>query len=351
MATPDPTDYLRVDRYLADAVSTRAVVTALDRGVVDALEAEPREAAALGAIAGLPPDGVALLLAALQRAGAVVSDAGRWKLTPGFRAALSYRDLLAVKAAAALALSADLCERFDLLLTSPAAFQGASRLFGLFDYGRCIADSPSNREHATRWMRLTTALTRYEAALTFARVPFAAHRRLLDVGGNSGEFCLRVCAAFPHLAATVADLPVVCAVGAAHVASFAAASSVRFEPFDLRCDPLPPGHDLVVVKSLLHDWPTGMVDALLARIFIGLEPGGRLVIFERRRPGVDELDPTFGSLPVWMFWHAYRQPSDYLALLHAGGWSDVRHEEIMADMPWMLIQAVKPPARGGETAR
>lgn len=351
MAMPDPTDYLRVDRFLADAVSTRAVATALEHGVVDALEAGPRDMAALGAIAGLPPDGMALLLAALRRAGAVVHDAGRWRLTPEFSAAVLYRDLLAVKAATALAVSADLCERFDLLVSSPAAFQEASRLFGFFDYSRCTADSPANREHAARWMRLTTALTRYEAALTFAGVPFAAHRRLLDVGGNSGEFCLRACAAFPHLAATVADLPVVCAIGAAHVASFAAGPPVRFEPFDLRRDPLPPGHDLVVVKSLLHDWPAGVVDDLLARIFAGLEPGGRFVIFERRRPSIDELDPAFGNLPVWMFWHAYRQPSDYLGRLHAAGWSDVRHDEILAEMPWMLIQAVKPPARGGEAVR
>jgi len=349
MNTPDPTDYLRIDAFLADAVSTRAVATALDRGVVDALEAGPREAPTLGAIAGLPIDGVVLLLAALRRAGAVTIDAGRWRLTPEFSAALRYRDLLAVKAATSLAVSADLCERFDLLITSPADFQAESRLYGLFDYGRCTADSPANREHAARWMRLTTALTRYEAPLTFARVPLGAHRRLLDVGGNSGEFCLRACAAFPHLTATVADLPVVCAVGAAHVASFAAAPPVRFEPFDLRHDPLQRGHDLVVVKSLLHDWPAGIVDDLLARIFAALAPGGRLVIFERRRPGIDELDPTFGNLPVWMFWHAYRRPSDYLDRLRASGWNEVRHEEIMADMPWMLIQAVKPPVLSGQS--
>jgi amidase len=33
------------------------------------------------------------------------------------------------------------------------------------------------------------------------------------------------------------------------------------------------------------------------------------------------------------------------------GWSAVQHEEIMADMPWMLIQAVKPPAAGSEAPR
>ena len=351
MTNPRATDYLRVNQFLGDAVSTRAVATALDRGLIDALLPGPLDAPALEASTGLPPAGLALLLAVLRRAHCVEHVAERWQLTDAFQAVLRYRDLLTVKAETALAVAPDLLARFDLLLTDPAAFQQAARLFDLFDYGRCTVDTPANRAHAARWMRLTTALTRYEAKLTFSSVPFATHRRLLDVGGNSGEFCLRACAAFPHLTATVADLPVVCAVGAAHVASFSPAPAVRFVPFDLRRDPLPAGHDLVVCKSLLHDWPEEAVGPLLDRICAGLEPGGRLVIFERRRPAGDELDPSFGDLPVWMFWHAYRQPDDYVRRLSAGGWSAVHHEEILVDMPWMLIQAVKPPTTGSEFRR
>lgn len=351
MPPPDTTASLRVNRFLGDAVSTRAVATALECGLVDALAAAPLDGAALASRTGLPQPGLELLLAALRRAGCVEHDGGRWRLTAAFTAALPYRDLLTAKAETALAVAGDLLGRFDLLLTDPAAFQHSAQLFELFDYGRCTVDTPANRAHAARWMRLTTALTRYEAAATFASVPFATHRRLLDLGGNSGEFCLRACAAFPHLAATVADLPVVCAVGAAHVASFSPEPPVRFLPFDLRRDPLPPGHDLVVCKSLLHDWPVEEVGPLLERIHAGLEPGGRLVIFERRRPAVAELDPAFGDLPVWMFWHAYRDPADYLERLTAGGWCDVQHEEMMIDMPWMLIQAVKAPATAREVPR
>lgn len=347
----DTTESLCVNRFLGDAVSTRAVVAALDHGLVDALTSGPLDTSALEARTGLPRPGLELLLAALRRAGCVEHVDGRWRLTAAFAAALPYRDLLTAKAETALAVAADLLGRFDLLLTDPAAFQQSARLFELFDYGRCMVDTPGNRAHAARWMRLTTALSRYEAALTFGSVPFAAHRRLLDLGGNSGEFCIRACAVFPQLEATVADLPVVCAVGAAHVASFDPVPPVRFVPFDLRRDPVPVGHDLVVCKSLLHDWPGEAVGPLLARIHAGLEPGGRLVIFERRRPAVTELAPAFGDLPVWMFWHSYREPADYLERLAAGGWSHVRHEEIMADVPWMLIQAVKAPAAASEAPR
>lgn len=343
--------YLCVNRFLGDAVATRAVATALDSGLVDALQGGPQDVATLAASAGLPTAGIDLLLALLRRAGCVECAAGRWQFTAAFQTALGYRDLLTAKAEAALAVAPDLLGRFDLLLADPAAFQHASRLFEIFDYGRCTVDTPANRAHAARWMRLTTALTRYEAALAFPHVPFAAHRRLLDLGGNSGEFCLRACAAFPHLEATVADLPAVCGVGVAHVASFSPPPPVRFVAFDLRRDPLPPGHDLVVCKSLLHDWPEQTVGDLLGRIRDGIEPGGRLVILERCRPSADQLDPSFGDLPVWMFWHAYRTPDAYLRRLEAGGWSGIRRETIMADVPWMLIQAVASPARSPDTAR
>ena len=201
MPKPCATDYLRVNQFLGDAVSTRAVATALECGLVDVLLPGSLDTSALETRTGLPPAGLELLLAALRRAGCVEHVAGRWQLTDAFQAVLRYRDLLTVKAETALAVAPDLLARFDLLLTDPAAFQQAARLFDLFD---------------------------------------------------------------------------------------------------------------------------------------------------RRRPAGAELDPAFGDLPVWMFWHAYRQPDDYVRQLSAGGWTAVQHEEIMADMPWMLIQAVKPPAAGSE---
>ena len=43
-------------------------------------------------------------------------------------------------------------------------------------------------------------------------VDLAGRRRMLDVGGNSGEFLLQVCRRNPELQGTVIDLPLVCDV-------------------------------------------------------------------------------------------------------------------------------------------
>jgi hypothetical protein len=91
-----------------------------------------------------------------------------------------------------------------------------ARVFKFFDYRRALQDSEDNRVWTRRWMRITTALTACEAEACLTRHDFSPHRRLLDVGGNSGEFARRICAAHPGLTATILDLPVVCAIGRDH---------------------------------------------------------------------------------------------------------------------------------------
>ena len=66
-------------------------------------------------------------------------------------------------------------------------------------------------------MRFTTALTRYESGACIANHDFSPYERMLDVGGNSGEFALRVCQRHSRLRATVYDLPLVCDIGERHV--------------------------------------------------------------------------------------------------------------------------------------
>lgn len=56
-------------------------------------------------------------------------------------------------------------------------------------------------------MTITTRLTRHEALVCMKYHDFGQYRRMLDVGGNSGEFALQVCRRHPDLRATVLDLP------------------------------------------------------------------------------------------------------------------------------------------------
>jgi hypothetical protein len=104
-------------------------------------------------------------------------------------------------------------------------------------------------------MKLTTTLTRYEAPVCVEHYDFSAHQRMLDLGGNSGEFAIQVCRRTPPLQACVVDLPVVCHVGMRHVAEQKLSDRIQFQPLNFTQDPIPGGYDLITCKSVLHDWP------------------------------------------------------------------------------------------------
>ncbi|MDO9402760.1 MAG: methyltransferase [Polaromonas sp.] len=337
--------YLCVDAFIADMAGACALSTAFETGVVDHLAQHPGcTLASLQQSLQLDTRGTALLLEMLT-ANRVTRLAGDqlW-LTDAFQEALVFRDLLEAKLHFARVVAPDFLHLLTALLMEPAKFVEHARLFKLFSYQQALTASPENYEHTARWMRLTTALTRYEADVCIALHDFSSTRRLLDVGGNSGEFVLRICKAVPQVQATVYDLPLVCDIGAAHVAAEPEAARigfVRHEGADRSRRALPAGHDLISFKSMLHDWPDAEMDDFLARAHAALETGGTLLIFERGELNLAGRQVAYGQLPLMLFFRSYRQPDAYCTRLEALGFQSVQVRHVELDMPFMLITAVK----------
>lgn len=333
-------DYLCVDAFLRDAVGARALASAFELGVIDELaQGAPCAPAALAAKARLDGPGGALLLGLLEAAGVTMAGAGGLGLTPAFQAALRYRDLLEAKLDFLALVGGDFLELFTMLLADPAKFQRSARVFELFSYDRALEPTPENLAYTSRWMRFTTALTRHEAPAALDRLDLPRHARMLDVGGNSGEFALQACRRQPALRATVHDLPVVCELGARHVGRDPAGARVEFSRAVRGADALPAGPDLVTFKSMLHDWPDAQALDFLRRAHAALAPGGRLAIFERSAPQGGGF--PWGAVPLMLFFRAYRAPADYLPMLAAAGFRDAAVQTVELDMPFMLVTALK----------
>jgi hypothetical protein len=334
--------FLCVDRFICDFAAARALKTAFELRLIDLLN--ERQPCALQALRGeLPCDerGLRLLLDLLRANHVVEEEAGGIRLTGAFVAALQYRDLLEAKLDFASLVAPDFVERFTLLLTDPGKFMGQSRIFELYNYAHALALEPSaeNVQRTRAWMRFTTCLTRYEAQACLKHHDFSPYRRMLDIGGNSGELVLRICKAHPELQATVFDLPVVCAVGREHVRAEPEAPRIAFHEGNALTDPLPAGFDLVAFKSVLHDWPEREAKRFLTRASQTLAPGGTLLIFERG-PLVIGADPIPWSLiPMLLFFRSFREPSFYEEHLQAIGFTNVRTQWIDLDMPFFLVTA------------
>jgi SAM-dependent methyltransferase len=215
-------------------------------------------------------------------------------------------------------------------------------MFQLFDYRRCLEPTPQNYAQVRAWMRITSTLTRYEALACLELHDFGRHRRMLDVGGNSGEFLLQLCRRHAELSGTVLDLPLVCEIGMEHVLAEPEATRISFLKGDVRSDPLPAGYDLIGFKSMLHDWPPAEADGFLAKAAAALAPGGTLLIFERTPLRLAGKTPPFSLIPTMLFFRSYRPPAEYAARLEALGLREVVVREVQLDTPFFVLTARKP---------
>jgi SAM-dependent methyltransferase len=335
-------DYLCVDAFMQDIFSARALATAFETGVIDYLLKEPRcSPDALGRKLGLPDQGMAVLLGFLDSNKVIRRSGTGMELTEAFRHALDFRDLLQMKLSTAAFGAHDLLDHFTEMVRHPRGSIGSLEFCRLFDYHRGLEDTPDNYRWTKRWMDITGTLTRYESAVCMKYHDFTQYSRMLDIGGNSGEFLLQACRRHPGLTGTVFDLPVVCRVGREQVAGQPEAQRIAFLEGDALNDSLPSGFDLVSFKSMLHDWPDEQARRLLMNGSTALRPGGRLLIFERAALEPPETGLPFSSIPLLLFFGAYRAPGLYETQLADLGFDSIETRRIQLDMPFHLITALR----------
>jgi SAM-dependent methyltransferase len=120
-------------------------------------------------------------------------------------------------------------------------------------------------------------------------------RRLLDVGGGPGTYTAAFLRAAPKLRATLFDLPLVVEIARERLSAAGLLERITFVAGDFEKDPLPTGHDLAWLSAIIHQNGPEQNDALYARIFRALAPGGRLVVRDHvMEPG--RTRPRAGAL-------------------------------------------------------
>jgi hypothetical protein len=152
---------------------------------------------------------------------------------------------------------------------------------------------------------------------------------VLDVGGGRGSLLRTFLAAHPHLRGTLFDLPHV--VGALETGPEVAdqLSSAGGDFFDA----VPGGHDVVVLKKVLHDWPDEQATTILRRCADGLPRHGRVLV-------VENLVPP-GNTPSFAKW------LDLLMLVYAGGRERTEQEyRVLFEGAGLALRRVLPTSTG-----
>ena len=348
----DELEYLCVEPFLKGVVEARALAAAFELGVIDHLiESQPSGAERLMKLCGADAGGLRLLLGLLTANGVVERCDGGIRLSQPFMKALSYRDLLETKLAFADFALPDLTGLFTALIRDPDRFARDARILRLFRYDRCFEATPESYELAKRWMGITTCLTRYEARACMMHHDFGRYRRMLDIGGNSGEFALQICKKHPNMRAVVFDLPVVCDLGREHVRAEPEAGRISFVRGNALADDLPDGCDLIAFKSMLHDWPEERARQLMVRAGRVLAPGGTLLIFERTAVEPGGSATAYSAIPTLLFSRWFRSPALYADTLADLGFRDITVRNVELETAFCLVTARKgepgaPPGPG-----
>lgn len=108
-----------------------------------------------------------------------------------------------------------------------------------------------------------------------AAYDFSPFRSVCDVGGGTGAFLKRILEATPHLRGALLDMP---GVVENHLLGDLGDRVEVVAGSFFEC--VPPA-DLLILKTILHDWSDAKCAAILARCREALPPDGRLLIIDR----------------------------------------------------------------------
>jgi len=334
-------DYLCVDAYMESVVHARALATAFELGLIDYFVDNP--SSNLNDIEKrfkVDGQGLTFLIDLLMANRVIEKRNGEITLSRQFSKALQYRDLMETKLEFANFVAADFTDLFTPLISRPDRFAQYSRMFDLFNYSRSMQRSSENYKRTKRWMRITTTLTRYEAQVCMHHHDFSPYRRMLDIGGNSGEFALQICKKHPEISATVLDIPLVCDIGAEHVRNEPEANRIRFIKGDALQDTLPEDFDLITMKSILHDWPEKEAKQIIVNAGRSLQTGGTLLIFERG-PLEDCKNLPYSMIPFLLFFRSFRTPALYQEQFMELGLQDITIKNLYLETPFFIVTAKK----------
>lgn len=109
---------------------------------------------------------------------------------------------------------------------------------------------------------------------------FSQRRQVLDVGGGSGAYCIALLDYYPHLRATIFDLPPALVIAEEKIAENKMANRIKTHAGDFFKGELPGGFDVHLLSMILHDWAPEDNLKILRGCFETLLPGGIIIISE-----------------------------------------------------------------------
>jgi SAM-dependent methyltransferase len=124
---------------------------------------------------------------------------------------------------------------------------------------------------------------------------FSRHQRILDLGGGTGSWLTAILRQYSGLEGTLFELPSAAAVARGHLASDPATEQVKVVEGDFFNDPIPAGHDVVLIANVVHLIPPERILELLRRTRRDVPEGARLLLVDFWTDAT-HTEPAFAAL-------------------------------------------------------
>lgn len=254
--TPDP-----IIRIANGFMASKFLFAASDLGFFDALDDSPADLVALAARTGLTSRCTRILADGCVALGLVHKEEGVYSNSPEAAAFLT---------GGGLAPGLKFWDQISYLTWAP--------------FADTLARGPQQSAVELPPELQQVMLAGIEAVLAGPTAALVAsfdagnHRRLLDLGCGSGSWSTALLRVHPDLTATLVDLPIAIGATEKHVVESGLADRITIHGADVRTDPLPDDHDLVMINNLIHYFDPDHNQSLLSRVAEVSQPRTQLLL-------------------------------------------------------------------------
>jgi hypothetical protein len=344
MADPDARDTplpLRLTRLMTSLWVPQAIYVAAELRLADALAGGPARSCELAERVGADEGALHRLLRALAALDLCAEHGdGTFSLTP--------------LGACLRGDSPDSVRSWTLLMGGQGVWQAWGRLLDGVRTGRsvrqpppgegpfdAVAADPARLEVLYRSMvELTRPLARWLAGA----YDFSDVRLVVDVGGGYGALLPPILAAFPGATGLVLDLPH-CRDGALRLLGEAGVLERCAFVGGSFLDSVPPGGDLYVLKSVVHDWDDERGLTILRNCRAAMPEGSRLLLIEvvmpeRMGPSPADAGAAVADLNMLVLTGGReRTGAEYRGLLERAG---LRLERVLPTPSALSVMEARP---------
>ena len=129
-------------------------------------------------------------------------------------------------------------------------------------------------ERARKYHQATYSIGMGAARRFHRQVDLSGRRKLIDLGGGSGCYCIVAAETYPELKAEVLDLAPVVTVTREYLEENGVSDRVSASTCDFTTDALPHDADVAIMASNLPQYNREIIADVIARVHDALQPGG-----------------------------------------------------------------------------